>query len=84
MLEHHKACCRFFVLVVSELTVAEREQSILLRKEVREHLNQVVVLVLIDFTLPRNAPVHEDVTLATMPVHVTEEDHLILTVVGSH
>ena len=40
--------------------------------------------MLIDFTLSRNAPVHEDVTLATMPVHVTEEDHLILAVVGSH
>ena len=72
LFEHNKACCGLFVFIVGKLTVAEREKSIFLRQKVWQHLDQVVVLVLVYFILARHTSIHEYVTLAAVPMDVAE------------
>ena len=84
LLEHDKPRRRFLVSLIGKLAVTEREESVLLSKKVWKDLDQVVVLVLVDFTLARDATIHEDVPLATMSMHITEKNDLICLVVHGH
>lgn len=70
--EHDKTSRGLLVLVVGELAVVEAKQLVLLRQEVWQDLDQVVVLVLVDRILAADASVHEHVSLATMTMHVAE------------
>ena len=64
MLEHRQSSCGFFVSLVCEFTVIEAEESVLLCKEVWDHLDQVILLVLVDRILTRDTAVHENVPLS--------------------
>lgn len=84
VLEHHQTSCCFFVLFVCKLAVAEREETVFLREEVWQDLDEVVVFVLVNLALARDAPIHEYIALATVTMHVTEEHHLVFFVVRGH
>jgi hypothetical protein len=81
LLKHDEACSGFFVLLVGKLAIVEAEQFVFLSQEVGQHFDQVVVLVLIDLGLSADAAVHEDVSFPTVPVHVAEQNHLVLAMV---
>ena len=83
LLKHHKASCRFLISLVCKFTITEWEETILLREKVWQDFDQVVVLVLIDLILSRDAAIHENVTLTTMTMHVTEQHNLVVFVVQS-
>ena len=81
LLEHNKACGCIFVSLVRKLTVVKGEQAVLLGQEVGQDLDQVIVLMLVDLALTRNAPIHEDIALPTMAMHIAEEDNLVFLVI---
>ena len=84
MLEHDETCSCLLILFIRELAVIEREKLILLGEKVWHDLDQVVVLVLVDFRLPAHTPIHEDIPFPAMAMHVTEQNDLILLVVRSN
>jgi hypothetical protein len=61
--EHHKSRRRFLLLLVGELAVVQLEKLISLPQHVRNHPDQVVVLVVHQVILGGDAPIHEDVPL---------------------
>ena len=82
MFEHDQASSCFFVTLVRKFAVVKREKTVLLSQEIGQNFDQVIVLVLIDLSLTRDTPIHENVTLATVSMHITEKDYLILSMVG--
>jgi len=84
LFEHDQARCRLFIFFVRKLTIGEGEVTVFLGEEVGHHLDEVVVLMLIDLILTRDAPVHENVAFATVTVHIAKEYNLILFVVRRH
>ena len=84
LFEHDQSCRCFLVFFIGELAITEWEKLVLLRKKVRQHFDKIVILVLIDFALARDASVHEDVSLSTVAMHVAKEHDLIFFVVSCH
>ena len=82
LLEHDETRRGFFVFFVGKLAIVKAEQLVLLSKEVWKHLDEVVVLMLVDFGLPAHTTVHEHISLAAMAMHVAEKYDLVLSVVS--
>ena len=61
--EHHKSRGRLLLLLVGELAVVELKKLVSLPQHVRDHPDQVVVLVIHQVVLGGDAPVHEDIPL---------------------
>ena len=61
--EHHKSRGRLLLLLVGELAIVELEKLVSLPKHVRDHSDQIVVLVVHQVILGGEASVHEDVPL---------------------
>ena len=76
--KHHESSCRLLFLLIGELAIVELEQSIFLPQHVWYHPYEIVILVIHQVILRRLTPVHENISLSRMPMHVTENNYLIL------
>jgi hypothetical protein len=82
--EHDKARGGLLVFVIGELAVLKTEDLTTLGEEIRKDLDQVVVFVLVYLVLAYYTPIHENISLPAMTMHVTEHYHLIFFVIGSN
>ena len=78
--EHDETSCGLFVSIVGKLAVGEIEKLVLLCQEVWNHLNQIIVLVLVHTALWCRTPIHKHITLARVPMEVSIQYHLVLVV----
>jgi hypothetical protein len=62
--EHYHSACGLFVRLICKFALFKQEQFVLLCQEVRHYFDQIVVLVLVDCALTRDAAIHKHIALA--------------------
>eukprot|EP00350_Pseudokeronopsis_sp_OXSARD2_P008100 CAMPEP_0170550902 /NCGR_PEP_ID=MMETSP0211-20121228/8912_1 /TAXON_ID=311385 /ORGANISM="Pseudokeronopsis sp., Strain OXSARD2" /LENGTH=390 /DNA_ID=CAMNT_0010857721 /DNA_START=52 /DNA_END=1224 /DNA_ORIENTATION=- len=80
LLEHHQPRRGVLFLLIGELTVIERKKLILLAHHIGNDLDEVVVFVLVHVRLTAEAAVHEYIPFPAMPMHITEDQNLMVYV----
>ncbi len=64
MFKHYHSACGLLVRLICKFALFKQEKFVLLRQEVRHYFDQVVVLVLVDCALTRDAAIHKNIALA--------------------
>jgi len=82
--EHYQSARSLLVWFVGKLALLKQKKLVLLRQEVGHYLDQVVVFVLVDCALSREAAVHKDIAFARVRVEVAVQNYLVLLVAASY